>query len=465
MHCRTADGSLPVRARLLAAAAALTVAAPALAQSDAPSATTKADEVAIRIGDAPRPEHALGDWAGLRTRLVDQGIDLKFGYLTETMDVADGGIRQGIDYAQQIKLQADIDLGTLAGWRGWSLHGTLLERAGRSASADYLHDDLDQVQEIFGATDHAAGHLGQFYLEHTGGSPITLDEKAGRLPVGADFAGSPLYCQYLSLGLCPQPRGLSLEGAFSVDPSSTWGARVRGSASGFYLMAGAYQVRPRYGGPSGFDWGFSHTTGAILPLEAGLEPRFGGRALQGHYKAGLAFDTSNYPDFTPGGPAHGHRTALYVLADQMLVRTGKDGTAGLILLGGWTHGDPGTTIFRDFGFVGLSAAGLIRARPHDSIELLVSDGEVSGVLTRAQRLAMITNSPLPTGFPPAPGSFAGPVVAPGVQTREIVAEANYAVHLASGLLVTPDVQYVVRPAAAASIANALVVGARLELNL
>ncbi|HET8613402.1 MAG TPA: hypothetical protein VFL92_11615, partial [Sphingomonas sp.] len=108
-----------------AATAALFATAPAWAQSGdgGQSSVAKAQQAAIRSGDAAPKEHALGDWI---SGLKGKGIDLTPSYLAEIADVASGGQRQGVDYAHQIKLQADIDLETLAGWKGWSLHGTLL---------------------------------------------------------------------------------------------------------------------------------------------------------------------------------------------------------------------------------------------------------------------------------------------------------------------------------------------------
>ena len=439
---------------------------PAFAQ-DPPggqSSVAKADANAVKSGDALQAEHSLGNWGGLWTRLTDDGIDLRPSYLAEIAGVVSGGKRHGIDYAHQLKLRADIDLETLAGWKGWSLHGSLLERAGRNASADYLGDDLDQVQEIYGATDHAVAHLGYFYLEHVSGDEVSVDAKAGRLPVGLDFAASPLYCGFLSLGLCPEPRGLTINGSFSTDPSSTWGARVKVAPKGFYLMGGIYQVRPRYGGPSGFDWGFSNTSGAVVPVELGWTPQTGSGQLQGHYKLGIAYDTSDYPDLLSGRSKHHHRLSYYALFDQMLVRTGRNGTDGLILLGGWSHADRATSIFRDFAFVGLAANGIVHSRPHDSIQVLVTRGWVSHRLTEAQQLADASGQPLPTGFPPAPGGF-GPVpTAPGIQTDETIYEVNYKLHAADGVILTPDLQYVEHPGATRSIPDGVVLGGRIELD-
>ncbi len=320
------------------------------------------------------------------------------------------------------------------------------------------------MQEIYGATDDARIHLGQFYLRHMSAGPIPVDVKFGRLPVGADFNTSPLFCGFLSLGLCPQPRDQSIDGDFSVDPSSTWGGRLKLEPKDFYLMVGAYQVRPHYGGPYGFDWGFSHTTGVVLPFEAGWTPRFGPNGLQGHYKMGFTYDSADRPDLTPGRRTHDHRVSLYASVDQMLMRTGTTGTDGVILIGGWTHADPHSAIFRDYGYIGVAGRGLIPSRPADTIEALASHGWISHALTEAQRVALAAGETLPTGFSPAPGSFAGPATAPGIQTSATVYEINCGMHAARGVTLTPDLQYVVHPGATRAVPRALVVAGRAEVD-
>lgn len=446
----------------LLGAAALLSADPAIAQSDAQSASARANQQQVERGNAVQPEHALGDWGGLRTRLADHGVDLAPGYLAEIADVASGGQRHGLDYAHQIKLQADVDGSKLMGLDGFSLHTVVVNRAGRNASADYLGDDLFEVQEIYGGTAHAALHLVYLNGEQllAGGK---LDLKAGRMDVGQDFAASPLYCQFLSLGLCPQPRSLTLDSGFSIYPNSTWAARARTQAGTLYAAAGVYQARPRYGGPSGFDWGFSHTTGVEVPAEIGWEPRFGGNELQGHYKVGVAVNTSDTADpLTMVN--HGHRTSWYLLADQMIARTGKSGTDGVILLAGWAHADPETAVLSDFAFGGVTARGIIPGRPGDTVEALVSHGSVSGRVTGAQRLAAAQGEPLPSGFAAGPGSFGAATVPPGVQTGEWIVEANYGFKARPGVTIVPDVQFVGRPAAVKSIPDALVLAGRLEVN-
>ena len=118
-----------------------------------------------------------------------------------------------------------------------------------------------------------------------------------------------------------------------------------------YVMGGLFQVNPNFGGNSGWNF-FEHgTTGLSVPLEVGWTPSFGPNNLLGHYKVGFNEDTSTYPDLfvstnglpiavsgLPGQP-HDGRRMYYAFADQMLVRTGKGDTDGLIAFGGFVHAD------------------------------------------------------------------------------------------------------------------------------
>ena len=92
--------------------------------------------------------------------------------------------------------------------------------------------------------------------------------------------------------------------------------------------------------------------------EVGWTPSFGPNHLLGHYKVGFDEDTSPYPDLflstngqpiavsgLPGQP-HSGRRMYYVLVDQMLVRTGKGDTDGLIVFGGAVHTDYATSPWR-----------------------------------------------------------------------------------------------------------------------
>lgn len=411
--------------------------------------------------DAPKKEHLLGDWRGLRSQLHDEGVDLTVGYIGETGAVVSGGIRRGIDYAQQLELDADLDWEKIAGLRGFTTHTIVVNRAGRSAAHDYAGDDLFQIESVYGGTHHAPIHLVEFWGEEKLGR---ADIAAGRLAVGQDFATSPLYCMFMSTTVCGYPRSLPAKVGFSAFPNATWGARLRvDPGSRLYAQTGAYQVRPKLGGRLGFDWGWSGTTGSYFPAEIGWEPEFGNSSLPGHYKAGFAVDTSDYPDvaFDTGGrpfalsgaPPRSHRSrrSWYLLGDQMLRRNGKGGTNGLILLGGYVHSQPRTSQLSEFAFAGLVDQGILVARPNDSAGVVVAYVKASDGVNLTQSFDEAMNLPLtPT--------------APGPQTHEMVVEAHYDIALDRGMKLMPDLQYIIRPSATSSVADVVAVGLRAAIS-
>lgn len=431
------------------------------------------------IGGYPLPDPALGDITGIRDKpptehLLDadlgglkaKGIKLVGEYLGEAADIASGGNRRGTAYAGQLEITADLDLGTLAGLNGTSFHVAVVNRHGRSASTEFLGDRLLAVQEIYGGAGRpgTVAHLAYAYGEiplHGG----AVDIEAGRLPVTHDFASSPLYCDLLSTIVCGSPRAEAGDAAFTIFPNSTWGARLRLSLTkSLVLMGGAYQVRSAFGGNSGFDWGFSSSTGVVLPVEVDWLPKFGTQALPGHYKVGVTYDSSDYTDlaldaaglpFARTGAAPrvgGRRSSYYVLADQMIVRTGAGATAGVVLFGGVVQMNDRAYTLGRIAFGGAHLGGLAKSRPDDAVNLLFGYQRVSAALTATQRIDAAAALPLAGG-------------APSVQTSQWVAEANYNIHVTSGLHLIPDMQYVTRPDATAHNRSALVLACRISIIL
>lgn len=420
-----------------------------------PDATVGSD-----IHDKPPPEHLLGSLQ--KPGAIDvPGVSLLLEYTGEAADIAAGGNRKGMDYAGQLHLKADFDLDRIADLSGASFHVTLINRHGRNASKDYLGDTILQAQEIFGGTHGAIVHLVYAYAELARGNGA-FDLMAGRLPVTHDFASSPLYCEFLNTLVCGSPRATVGDPAFTIFPNSTWGGRLRlKPRSDVALQAGVFQVRPEFGGKSGFDWSFAGT-GAYFPLELDYLPKLGKAGLPGHYKLGVSYDTSNYPDLfrnIAGLPIaisslsarqHGGRTSYYALADQMLVRTGTGGTSGVVVFGGYVYLDERTARVASIAFAGVHALGLVPKRAHDSVNLLIGSVGASASLVRAQSLDVLLGQPLAGG-------------AVGVESHEHIVEANYDAQIVQGLHLIPDLQFVSRPGATTANQSALVGAVRVDV--
>jgi carbohydrate-selective porin OprB len=91
-----------------------------------------------------------GDWGGARSSMEGRGINFSAHFVTESATNPIGGLRQTARYTQQIDFGFDLDLSRLAGDPGGKIQILLLDRAGRSLSADAIGNQF-AVQELYGA--------------------------------------------------------------------------------------------------------------------------------------------------------------------------------------------------------------------------------------------------------------------------------------------------------------------------
>jgi len=410
------------------------------------------------------PDALFGDWGGVKSGLADVGIKLKLDYVTETAWNVAGGLRAGADFTHQIGIQGVIDWDKIAGVEGFSTNFIFVNRAGRNASKDYIGDPVIQAQEVYGAGFDMAIKLVYLYGEQKL-LDGRLDLAAGRLAVGADYAASPLYCNFMTLTICGHPRALTSNQGFTDWPTASWGGRARYNPTpDTYVMLGIYESKPfPPGNRSGFDWSTTTATGVVVPLELAWSPSFGADQLPGHYKIGAAFDDSYFPDNfynTAGQPLTSSslppkkdqsRTSFWVTADQMLLRNGPGGHNGLILLGAYAHNSPDNSLFQDFVWVGVLDKGFWPARPDDQFGFAATYYQVANSLNRIETLQLALNQPFSGG-------------ALGVQSDAYVLEANYAIAVLPSIVVQPELEYFVRPGAQSSVRDAFVVGLKTYIN-
>jgi porin len=409
----------------------------------------------------------FGDWGGMVTTLGDMGIDIRADAVTEFAGNVSGGTRQGATFANQLGLSADINWERLAGLTGFSTHVIMVNRSGSNDST-LFGDNLLPVQEVYGSGGDAAVHLVSAYAQETLFDK-GLDIAAGRMNVENDFASSPLFCNFMNNGLCGDPKALpGGDIGHSAYPDAVWAGRVQvRPVPDIMIETGIYEVtQGLYTDPfyrSGFKFDTAKDSGVYLPAEADWEPTFGAAALPGHYKLGFGYDTSGgYADFgnilaqqaVPGYRTQDRtgNTQIWALADQMLMRNGTGDTAGLIGLAGFVHNDPNNSAYAEQYYAGLTDHGFWHMRPKDGMGLLVLYNTISGRLGNVQAVEQALALPLGNN-------------ATGIQTHEMIVEANYDIQLYRGIHFQPDVQYVVRPNAQRSIKDAAVFGFKLHVQL
>jgi carbohydrate-selective porin OprB len=76
----------------------------------------------------------FGDWGGLRSRLINQGIDLDLSYISEPAWNLAGGMAAGGTYAGQENLGVDLDWEKIASINGFSTHIDFVSRLSTAGS-------------------------------------------------------------------------------------------------------------------------------------------------------------------------------------------------------------------------------------------------------------------------------------------------------------------------------------------
>nr|WP_294501123.1 carbohydrate porin [uncultured Rhodopila sp.] len=417
----------------------------------------------VAISPSPYEETKLfGDWGGLRTKLLNHGIDFDIGYVGE-FGGNTSGQQTGAGYAGQIAFSLDIDWQKAANIPGFNTHFVIINRNGNDVSNLY-GDHLTQSAEVYGA----AFGMGVKFVYLYGEEKLFNDRlniAIGRLPVAVDFAASPLYCLPIGLLGCGNPRATTNSASFTSWPQSTWGGRIRARPTPTtYIQFGAYESDPfPGGGRTGWEWSTVNATGTILPVEIAWEPVFGPTHLTGHYKLGFAYDTSNFNNLaqnTAGGPLltpietpsmTTGRMQFWATADQMLFRNGPGDNAGLTLIGTYGHSASDVSVTWQTAFVSALDKGFLRSRPDDGIMLSGAWWAVSNQLGSLQQQQAALGLPL-----------ANNALHP--QSNEYAIELDYIAPIYRGVYLEPGIQYFIHPNADAKLPNAFVFAGRLNIK-
>lgn len=410
-------------------------------------------------GTSPAPAPVpwlLGDWYGVRTRLLNTGIDFQFGYTSEVAGNATGGQRRQVAYTDQWTFGTTFDLTKLGVVPGGTIQVTWTDRNGSNLSDDADLGTLQQVQEVFGRGQTL--RLTQFWYDQKF-IDGAVDWKIGRITFGEDFAS--FSCDFQNLTFCGAQPG-NLVGNYIYNwPVSQWATRLKFNLQGFgYFQFGVFDANPNYLSvqQSALPVFYSGSTGLLIPAELGWLPKFGN--LQGSYKVGGWYDTSTAPDVVTdvnGNPAvlsgqpllqSRGRYGVYVNFLQQVIRPSQANSVGaLSLFFNATMADrrTATTDYQVAG--GLTYTGPLQSRPEDDIGFAVGTTHVNGRIAWSEQLQNLAGL--------------GPVA---VQGNEYSMEFYYTYRPLAGLQVRPNIQYVIDPGGTNTNPNALVFGLKTVAN-
>jgi porin len=404
----------------------------------------------------PTSDYLTGNWGGVRDQLKEKGVDVQLNYTTEPMYNVSGGELTGGTYIHNIDLDLKFDLGKIFGVGNTTFLLKVAQRSGDSTSirniAPSEGGNAFPVQEAFGGQ---TWHLVNVQFD-TRFLDDRLDLAYGRLVANDDFLRSPLYCQFINNSYCGSPKAVFMQNpfAFSAYPSAQWGVRGRyDTASQDWTFQGAVydaDVNDQNGDPAdpgnnerGTNWSFGGN-GVVLAGEAQFHiNRHFTEALPGVYKIGGYYMNGDYEDIskTDNSTLDGN-AMLWLLADQALYREAPGSDQGLSWFGALVFSlkDKVNTM-SDYFNTGLLYKGLFDSRPKDVTGVAITTGWYSNEINTARASEGKSD-----------------------QDYEAVIEVNHKFVLTRGIAITPDIQYVIRPAGTGDIDNALVLGFRLSVQ-
>ncbi|MCF5045436.1 carbohydrate porin [Pseudomonas simiae] len=432
----------------LSAAAALVLSANAMAD-DAFSSSSK---------------WMTGDWGGERTKLIEQGIDIKADYVGEMGYNAKGGYNDDKTgrYSDQFGLGVALDLQKLWGWDNTQAKIQLTNRNGQNISNDRIGDPragtLSSSMEVYGR-----GHmvrLTQFWIQHQM-FDNKLDVKLGYFGEGEDFNTFP--CDFQNLSFCGSQVGNYVNTWYNW-PVSQAAIRVKYNITPeLYAQIGAYNQNPsqlEHG--NGFKLSGSGTKGTVIPVELVWSPKVNN--LPGEYRVGYYKSAADAPDVREdvnGNDAvitradfrtRSSKKGYWFVAQQQLTTHNGDASRGLNIAANATFHDKETNLVDNYQSLMLVYKGPFDARPKDDVGIGVARLHVNNDVKKNAELLNAAN-----GVSDYDNALYTPI-----RETEYNVELNYGFHVTNWLTVRPNLQYVVQPGGVDKVDNALVAGLKIQ---
>ena len=312
-------------------AASCAFAPPAFSQ--APQEETLGGPDSHETGQGPHG-HLLGDWRGLRSRLLQRGVKFDLQYVSDTLWNIKSEQKTRLASWNRFRGTVDIDFGALAGHPGLYFHATALWQAGGNLGAY-----LGLLTSPSGMSSQNTFRLDSWWLEKR-----WLEERV-TVRIG-QFAGQDFYgAQHYAASFIFEPMGYALGNLFTTvevfDPPSTSAMEVRVVPfHNVYVksMVLAADPSPFSHNPTGLVPQFRGTPVSVS--EIGFTPGKKATSIRafdtvesrkgysGLYQFGAAYNPAKFT--TPSSPIpRSGNYLLYWMASQAIWRVDPRGARGL----------------------------------------------------------------------------------------------------------------------------------------
>jgi porin len=373
----------------------------------------------------------LGDWAGSRQQLAEQGYRFNLNLMNQTASSLSGDAtdHRQTRNANQLSLGLDLDLAKIAGWSNTSAALSITKRDGKNLASDIGMSG--SPTEIYGRGN--IWRLGQAWIK-TEVYQHRLQLKAGRMGMSEDFNGS--HCHFQSLILCGGQVGKSQGDVWYNGPVGGWAINGRYQVTPEWSVAlGVYENNPEnlQSQSSHLNLDMAQAKGALIPLELAWKPQFG-NALAGEYKLGGFYSSHQYARLDArSGSAR--KQAIWLNAQQQLTRAAPDSARGLYASFNLVLNDQATASVASTQQLAVWYKGPWAQRPQDQI-----------------------------GFGAGRYAYNRHVAANQDRDQEIDFELNYVYQYSPALMIRPNLQYVYQPNGLASRAESWIAGLSVGLK-
>ncbi|WP_053178357.1 carbohydrate porin [Pseudomonas kilonensis] len=406
-----------------------------------------------------------GDWGGERTKLIEQGIDIKADFVGEMGANLHGGYNDDktARWSQQFGLGVALDLEKLAGWGDTEAKIQFTRRDGRNISNDRIGDPragtLSSSQEVWGRGQTT--RLTQLWIKQKY-FDSKLDVKAGYFGEGEDFNTFP--CEFQNLAFCGSQAGNWATGIWYNWPIMQAAIRVKYNLTPeLYAQIGAYNQNPsQLENNNRYKLSGSGTKGTLIPVELVWSPKINN--LPGEYRVGYYKSTAKADDVrededgndaaTTGNAyrSHSSKDGYWFVAQQQLTTHNGDASRGLNIAANATFHDKETNIVDNYQSLMFVYKGPFDARPKDDVGIGFSRIHVNEDVKKNAELVNAANGV---------SDYDNPLFAP-LRSTEYNYEVNYGFHVTNWLTVRPNLQYITHPGGVDEVDNALVAGLKIQ---
>ena len=388
--------------------------------------------------------YLFGDWQGMRTELLTQGIKLDANLIVDSAYLADGGYNSGNDpkYASQFLIGSTLDLEKLANWEGMTLKVTITARQGQSLSSEDISDpsapQLANVQANYGR-GNSKSRLTEFSLEKNF-KQQGLSIKLGRLGIGTDF--NVMSCEFQNNSFCAAQMGKWQSGIWYNSPISQWGGRLKYQFHpDLAAQIGVYEYNPQNAlERHGWNLSTHHADGVTIPIEMIWQPKSLINGLAGTYRVGAMYNSAdeakNQKDIRTGQQQN-HTYGAWFNFDQQLTSVGV-GKQGLHSFANFTFHSRTTNKVDQSHQICLKYYGVISSRAEDNLGFALNRIHINDRFAEDKKQFNAD--------------------------AEYNIELNYSYYPTKWLMLRPSLQYIVHPGATHDVNNAWVLALGTKLN-